>query len=198
MKNHLRSNPGFTIVELLIVIVVIAILATMSIVAYNGIQSRAKNTQTETAAAWYRKTLIAYALENGSYPNSNTSSCLGESSAYPDGTCFGASGYNAAFITDLKTWLKSSTVQSPNTDCLPMYSGCRRALAYTPSTWPLDGTSHSFWMIYVLRNNAKCTIPGLSGGTWANPTSTPNANGWTEQHSGTSLCRVILPDPSRL
>ena len=33
---------GFTIVELLIVIVVIAILAAITIVAYNGIQNQAK------------------------------------------------------------------------------------------------------------------------------------------------------------
>lgn len=36
-----KSVSGFTIVELLIVIVVIAILATISIVAYTGIQTRA-------------------------------------------------------------------------------------------------------------------------------------------------------------
>ena len=40
-----RWAPGFTIVELLVVIVVIAILAFIAVVAYSGVQLRAKNTQ---------------------------------------------------------------------------------------------------------------------------------------------------------
>jgi general secretion pathway protein G len=37
-----KQQSGFTIVELLIVIVVIGILAAITIVAYNGVQNRAK------------------------------------------------------------------------------------------------------------------------------------------------------------
>ncbi|MEO8691834.1 MAG: prepilin-type N-terminal cleavage/methylation domain-containing protein, partial [Candidatus Saccharimonas sp.] len=46
-----RRNPllsAFTIVELLIVIVIIAILATITIVAYNGITSRAHDASTKS------------------------------------------------------------------------------------------------------------------------------------------------------
>lgn len=42
--NKITTRSGFTIVELLIVIVVIGILAAITIVAYNGIQGRARNT----------------------------------------------------------------------------------------------------------------------------------------------------------
>ena len=41
MKQWVSKKSGFTIVELLIVVVVIAILAAISIVAYAGIQNRA-------------------------------------------------------------------------------------------------------------------------------------------------------------
>ena len=40
-----KRSSAFTIVELLIVIVVIAILAAITIMAYNGIQSRARDSQ---------------------------------------------------------------------------------------------------------------------------------------------------------
>lgn len=45
-----NRQKGFTIVELLIVIVVIALLATISIVAYNGVQGRARDSKRQAAS----------------------------------------------------------------------------------------------------------------------------------------------------
>ncbi|MFZ1242533.1 MAG: type II secretion system protein [Candidatus Saccharimonas sp.] len=47
-QTHHTNKRGFTIVELLIVIVVIAILAAISVVAYNGIQNRAYDTTVQS------------------------------------------------------------------------------------------------------------------------------------------------------
>jgi len=64
-----RSNKGFTIVELLIVIVVIAILAAITIVAYNGIQNQAKASAAQAAAKQALTKIQAYAVQNADqYP----------------------------------------------------------------------------------------------------------------------------------
>ena len=55
-----KQQHGFTIVELLIVIVVIGILAAITIVAYNGIQNRATNQQTIASVRAYYSALTAY------------------------------------------------------------------------------------------------------------------------------------------
>lgn len=73
MKAWARRNRGFTIVELLIVIVVIGILAAITVVAYNGIQTRAKQAKMQSDISNVQKLVEAYAAQNGSYPVTATS-----------------------------------------------------------------------------------------------------------------------------
>ena len=69
---------GFTIVELLIVIVVIGILAAITIVAFNSIQQRARNTARAQEAKQWQNIFTAYRVENGEYPLTSGGVCLGE------------------------------------------------------------------------------------------------------------------------
>ena len=59
---------GFTIVELLIVIVVIAILAAITIVAFNGIQNRANDTAVQSDLNTFAKRAKMFEVDNGRYP----------------------------------------------------------------------------------------------------------------------------------
>lgn len=96
-----KQKSGFTIVELLIVIVVIAILAAITVVAYTGIQQRATNTRFLAAIDTYEKALRMYYADNGSYPETNANTaCLGNDYAAGNGfnqdACFvSSSGVNA-------------------------------------------------------------------------------------------------------
>ena len=64
-----QSDRGFTIVELLIVIVIIAILAAITIVAYNGIQQRARNTANAESAGQLRTKIESWNSVKGAYPS---------------------------------------------------------------------------------------------------------------------------------
>jgi len=163
MYRSYKSINGFTIVELLIVVVVIAILAAISIIAYNGIQTRAENTKTITAVNQYVKGVLAYSADKGQYPSDPSWPCLG-----PDGTrCARASGDGAGcpssdggsitqinFINQLKTVMGDNMppLSSQIVSCASStYSG-----GYYRST---DGKVAS--IIYYLRGNQPCD--GVSG-----------------------------------
>jgi prepilin-type N-terminal cleavage/methylation domain-containing protein len=70
LKNKINKERGFTIVELLIVIVVIGILAAITIVAYNGVQNRARTTTANAVAQEVQNKSEVYAADigNGAYP----------------------------------------------------------------------------------------------------------------------------------
>lgn len=63
-----KQRRGFTIVELLIVVVVIAILAAITIVAYNGITANAKESALKSDLTTAAKKLHVAKVEDGSFP----------------------------------------------------------------------------------------------------------------------------------
>lgn len=118
------TQKGFTIVELLIVIVVIAILAAITIVAYNGIQNRAKASAVQSAASQAGKLAMTYApVNNDQYPESaaavginNTDSIRylysSDNTASPRGYCVTAINGNVSAYT-------SSTNSAPKSGICP-------------------------------------------------------------------------------
>ncbi len=70
--GSIKKQSGFTIVELLIVIVIIGILAAITIVAYNGIQQRARDSARTSDIAGIQKALELYRADNDSYPSAGS------------------------------------------------------------------------------------------------------------------------------
>ena len=101
-----QKQSGFTIVELLIVIVVIGILAAITIVAYNGVQARANDTRMKTIAnqledAIYRWNLDSNALVKGGW----SSTVAFDGTNCSDGT--GGWIYKGAYVCSLEDLLLS-------------------------------------------------------------------------------------------
>ena len=63
-----QKQTGFTIIELLVVIVVIGILATVIIIAYNGAQDRARFASYRSDISRINDAIQVYFGEKGSYP----------------------------------------------------------------------------------------------------------------------------------
>ena len=114
----MHKRHGFTIVELLIVIVVIAILAAITIVGYNGIQIRAENTKTVAGVNQAVKLMRIYKEINGSYPSAggNSYACIG--SGYASQVCATATDGVTPSISEISSF--SSALQSVGT--LPQLS----------------------------------------------------------------------------
>tara|TARA_B100000378_G_scaffold216950_1_gene180077 strand:- start:28 stop:519 length:492 start_codon:yes stop_codon:yes gene_type:complete len=62
------GRKGFTIVELLIVIVVIAILAAITVVAYTGIQGRANDVAVQSDLRAFANKVLQIEAETGGIP----------------------------------------------------------------------------------------------------------------------------------
>ena len=70
MKTKYKHASGFSITELIIVIVIIAILATISIVAYMGVTNNAKISSLKNDLTNAKQQLYLYKLDQHVYPSS--------------------------------------------------------------------------------------------------------------------------------
>ncbi len=101
-----KQKQGFTIVELLIVIVVIAILAAITIVAYNGIQNRAYDSTIQSDLRSFAQKIEAYKNDPvinpaGVYPGDDTQ--LSAVKAKLTQSAYDISGLNALYCRNSAT-----------------------------------------------------------------------------------------------
>lgn len=182
LSKRLSRPSGFTIVELLIVIVIIAILATITVVAYNGIQVRASNTQTIHTVSEYVKALSIYAADKGDYPA--TSGCLGEGYPGSPPRCLSQSGLSACFGTGSSQGMGMNVALKPYMGNLPepsMQAAVCGGTTYIGAYAAYVSASRTVVVLMILRGNQDC------------PPMSPNSSAPGKVHSeDTTRCAYTL------
>ena len=87
MSVRSLRKSGFTIVELIIVIVIIGILAAITLVTYTSVQQRARDSARTVDITEVQKALERYRAANGAYP-----------SAGADGTAYALTSLSGALV----------------------------------------------------------------------------------------------------
>lgn len=129
IPEHNKSDAGFTIVELLIVIVVIGILAAITIVAYVNFQGRAVSARLQTDAENSAKQIAIDQVTNGQYPATVSMANNGKGLPKSPGTTYQYTVNNTTTpqtfclsITDLSSptgYYVNSTNNSPTVGLCP-------------------------------------------------------------------------------
>lgn len=112
MLRRQRKWVGFTIVEILIVIVVVAALVAITVTVYSGIQARARDASIQSALRTALVKIEAYKVSTGSYPATQSVAINENNSSgqvvYVDENCYVGAGNTvktSAWIPDIDTVL---------------------------------------------------------------------------------------------
>ena len=132
-----KQTQGFTIVELLIVIVVIAILATITLVTYNGIQLRARDSRRAQDMSTIEKALLMYQTLNGGVPKTSTYSSSG-----PGGWDISTNANWLAFLTASYGKMPVDPTNTGTADPMNTYELTYFYFCYPPGSGLLPATSN--------------------------------------------------------
>lgn len=132
----MNKAHGFTIVELLIVIVVIAILAALSYVGYTSMQARARDSIRKSDIAAITKALHMYKAENGNMVLSGGGSGGGGIGWFNIDYDGSAPAFKSMARLLVESGAMSSEVADPinNTSCTAANEACRAYMKHTCSS----------------------------------------------------------------
>jgi prepilin-type N-terminal cleavage/methylation domain-containing protein len=158
-RQQTNKNRGFTIVELLVVIVVIGILAAITLVSYTGVTTRAKTSADQANANAVQNVAEAMNADNGFYP----ALANGSSAAY------GLSGGSAS------THVPSSVTLIPDnaTGTLVTATNGANTIGYACLTTCSSSTGGriAYWNFSTSTDNYVYVGAGTSAGTYVAPAS---------------------------
>lgn len=145
MLRDQKHQAGFTIVELLIVVVIIAILATITVVSYTGISQRSHVSTAIADLSNVRKKLDIYKIDNNRFPTSAETSVWKQLVTEAAGTIQGSKNFVLCTSTDgayyaVIAWAPLLRVTSPTTGGAMYFIDSETA---SPSTTPFGGQGSS-------------------------------------------------------
>ena len=188
-----RKAHGFTIVELLIVIVVIAILATISIAAYTNIQQRAKNTAIINAASQSLKMIEAYIAANGTYPSKYNACITVDSGCQVDLNSDSIISSNSTFNTIMATvGILPKNVPAEGSRLYGLTYQYNQAFRVNDESQPVR------LVYYLFGTNQNCGVNRVMRWISADTYQTLS-NGYTDGNNGglnKTLCWVSVPGPA--
>jgi prepilin-type N-terminal cleavage/methylation domain-containing protein len=210
MQRSITSKPdqasnrrGFTIVELLIVIVVIGILAAITIVAYTGISQRAIAASLQSDLDNASKQLKLYQVDNSAYPTTNDCSaspaagsiCLKSASGttYTAFQISNASSPQTFCLTALNNGINyrvtNDGTPTAGTCSGVMLSGlsCPAGFIVVPGS-STYGTSDFCVMKYEAKNVSGVATSTASGSPWVNISQTTAT---TTASAACSGCQLV-------
>lgn len=149
MNVSSRQNSGFTIVELLIVIVVIAILAAITIVSFAGVSNRANDAAIRSDLRNLAQAIEHYRIDNGALP---TPAGIGEIAGFDK-----FAPTKKAYDTSINNlYLCTATIDGQEQYALVAASTSGKRLTYTSQGG--QGEHSGAWSI----NGGVCTGAGIS------------------------------------
>lgn len=208
MKKSFNKN-GFTIIELLIVIVVIGILATLALNAFGTVQQKARNTQRVTTAAALAKAMKLYIADNNSYPTTPGSYCAGSGYNDEGGTALGDCRIHRVNGSVISERANAISALQPYAGSIDVSGGSKPQwfgnYDYTgpiiaqSTSYSIDGGSEGGHIMYFPLEGTQqdCGLAALDG-PWGNWT-TVNTNGGNFSSSSSTydgtLCIIQLDEP---